>query len=106
MKHPRRLACNREIKGSNELWELDIKYGYIVGEDRFFYLLCIIDVYDRAIIDYHIGLNCEGKHAAQTLQRALCKRKMFESIERPVIRTDNGPQFICHVFEETCEQCK
>lgn len=102
--HPRRLANNREITGSNQLWEMDIKYGYIAGEQRFFFLMSIIDVYDRAIVDYHIGLSCEGKHAAQILQRALLKRQLYDRETRPVIRTDNGPQFISHAFEEACER--
>ncbi|EPZ47353.1 IS3 family transposase [Alicyclobacillus acidoterrestris] len=62
-------------------------------------LMSIIDVYDRAIVDYHIGLSCESQHAAKVLQRALWKRRLFESHNLPVIRTDNGPQFISHVFE-------
>lgn len=102
-QYPRRLANNREIKAPNELWEMDIKYGYIAGEQRFFYVLCTIDVLDREIIDYHMGLSCEGKHAAGLIQRALWQRQLFETEQRPVIRTDNGPQFISHVFEEACE---
>ncbi|WP_415783146.1 transposase, partial [Brevibacillus invocatus] len=49
------------------------------------------------------GLSCEGKHAAQVLQRALWKRQQFEHEDRPVIRTDNGPQFISHAFEGACQ---
>lgn len=103
IKYPKRLANNREITGSNQLWEMDVKYGYIAGEQRFFFLLGMIDVYDRSIIDYHIGLSCEGNHAAQILQRALWRRQLFEQRKRPVIRTDNGPQFISHAFEGACE---
>lgn len=102
--HPRKLANNREITDSNQLWEMDIKYSYVAGEQRFFFLMSIIDVYDRAIVDYHIGLSCEGQHAAQILQRALWKRQLFNGVARPVIRTDNGPQFISHAFEESCEK--
>jgi putative transposase len=104
--YPRKLANNREIRASNQLWEMDIKYGYIAAEQRFFFLLSLIDVYDRSIIDYHMGLSCEGKHAAQILQRALWKRQLFEKEQRPVIRTDNGPQFISHAFEEACLNLK
>lgn len=100
--HPRRLANNREIASSNELWEMDIKYGYLTGEQRFFYLLSVIDVFDREVIDFHMGLSCEGKHAAGLIQRTLWQRQLFETKQRPVIRTDNGPQFISHVFEEAC----
>ncbi len=79
-----------------------MKYGYIAGEQRFFFLLSLIDVYDRAIVDYHFGLSCEGKHASQILQRALWKRQLFEKVDRPVVRTDNGPQFISHTFGMSC----
>jgi putative transposase len=44
VKYPRRIARNREITAPNQLWEVDIKYGYISGEDRFFYILSFIDV--------------------------------------------------------------
>ncbi|EAX46340.1 integrase, catalytic region [Thermosinus carboxydivorans Nor1] len=69
IRHIRRLARNRIISKINELWEVNIKYGYIAGEDRFFFIMCIIDIYDRMIIDYHIGLTCEGIHAANLLKR-------------------------------------
>ncbi|WP_159071980.1 IS3 family transposase [Carboxydocella thermautotrophica] len=55
--HPKKLARNRTINNSNQLWETDLKYGYIAGEKRFFSLFChVIDVYDRSIVGYHIGL--------------------------------------------------
>jgi len=101
-KYPRKLARNRIVTAPNQLWETDIKYGFIMGEDRFFYVLSIIDVYDREIIDYHIGLHCEGQDAAATLVRALIRRKMFEVDVKPVIRSDNGPQFISHKFADKC----
>jgi putative transposase len=105
MKHPRRLANNRVITGSNQLWETDIKYGWIAGEYRFFFIMCIIDVFDRAIISYHLGLTCEAKHLVQITQEALMKRQLFgkPKEEKPVIRSDNGPQFISHLFEDACD---
>ncbi|MDY0404652.1 IS3 family transposase [Virgibacillus sp. 179-BFC.A HS] len=103
VSHPRKLARNRVITESNQLWEADIKYGYVHGEDRFLFVFSIIDVYDRSIIDYHIGLRCTADDAVQTLNRALLKRQLFETQEKPVIRTDNGPQFISNTFEDHCE---
>lgn len=101
-KYPRQIAKNRVITGSNQLWEADIKYVNIPGEQRFIMLLCIIDVADRTLIDYHIGLRCTGQDAALTLRIALLKRQLFKSDTKPVIRTDNGPQFISDYFEKTC----
>ncbi|MDQ0221460.1 putative transposase [Peribacillus cavernae] len=104
--YPRKLARNRTITGSNQLWEADIKYGYIEGEDRFFFVLSVIDVYDRGIVDYHMGLSCTAKDTIQALHRALFNRQQFDQLEKLVIRTDNGPQFISHTFEEFCENYK
>lgn len=101
-KYPRKIAINRTVTTPNQLWETDIKYGYIAGEDRFFYIQSIIDVYDREIIDYHIGLHCEGEDVAATLVRSLMKRNLFNGDTKPVIRSDNGPQFISHKFEDKC----
>lgn len=104
IKYPKRLANNRLITGSNQLWEVDIKYGWIHGEQRFFFLMSIIDVFDRAIVAYHIGLTCEAKHLVQIMQEALMKRQLFDQTDRPVIRSDNGPQFISNRFEEACTE--
>jgi len=76
------------ITGSNQLWEMDIKYGNI-ERDRFFFVLSIIDVYNRNIVGYHIGLSCKGTNAVQAVKQALLKRKQFNEMEKPVIRTDN-----------------
>lgn len=103
-KHPRKLARNRIITASNQLFETDIKYGYISGEDRFFFIQSYLDVYDRSVISYHIGLHCEAIDIVRTLQEALLKRQLLEVSTKPVIRTDNGPQFISHVFEDACER--
>lgn len=98
-KYPRRLARKREITAPNQLWEIDVKYGYIAGEDRFFYIMSILDVCDRSVVDYHTGLTCTGRDAAYILARAINKRSAL----KVVIRTDNGPQFISTAFEMACE---
>lgn len=102
-KYPRKLARNRVITASNQLFEGDIKYGYIAGEDRFFFIQSFIDVYDRSIVAYHIGLHCEAQDVVWTLQQALLKRQLFDVSEKPVVRTDNGPQYISNAFETACE---
>ena len=103
-KHPKRLARNRVVTGPNQLWETDVKYGYIEGERRFFFVMSVLDVYDRSVVASHIGLSATGKDAALTLGNALWERKLLHSDHRPVIRTDNGPQFIADVFEEACSR--
>lgn len=96
--YPRKLARNRIITASNQLWESDIKYGYISGEGRFFYVASIIDVFDRSVISYHMGPNCTSKDVAMMLRDAI---NSTDDI-RPVVRTDNGPQFTGLDFEGKC----
>jgi len=104
-KHrPRRLAKRKEIDGPNQLWEMDLKYGYIAGKDKFFFQLSLIDVYDKNIISYHLGLSCKAKDACRVLKRALAKRKLAKGMKLPIIRTDNGPQFIAKKFQKTCKK--
>ncbi|WP_347707984.1 integrase core domain-containing protein [Clostridium sporogenes] len=77
------------------------------GEDKFFYMLNIIDIFDRNIVDYHIGFHCEAKDATALLRKSLIRRDLFaEGATKPVIRTDNGPQFISYKFKECCEEFK
>lgn len=100
--HPRRLPKNRIVTGANQLWQMDIKYGYAVEQRRFFFVLSIIDVLDRVVVQQYRGTVCEAKHVVQTLWRAVQSR-IQPGEAMPVIRTDNGPQFVSTLFGDTCE---
>ena len=100
-KHPRRLAKKTKVTGSNKLWQMNLKYGYIAGIDRFFFIISIIDVYDRCIIAYHIGLTALAEDARRVLREAILAHGVTEG-DGLVLRTDNGPQFVAHVFQDEC----
>lgn len=101
---PKRVANNRVVTGPNQLWQMDIKYGYVAGKRRHFYLASIIDVFDRNIVGYHKGKSCSTIDILKTLQKALLKREVHKQTQTLVIRTDNGPQFISKAFHAFCEQ--
>lgn len=101
-KHPRRLPRNRVVTGPNQLWQMDIKYGYVAGCDRFFFMLSIIDIFDRAIVGYYRGPECKAIHAVQVLGKAL-EHRIQPGESQPTIRTDNGPQFVSALFGDMCE---
>lgn len=102
-RHPRYLARRENVSAPNELWEMDIKYGYIHGQDKFFFQLTLIDVFDRTAVDYYLGLSCTAENACNTLKNGLKKRGLLGTKNLPKIRTDNGPQFIAHKFDELCD---
>lgn len=109
VKYPRRLSNNLVITAPNQLWQMDIKYGYVAKADRFFYLLGIIDVFDRTLVGYHLGRSCKAEDACRVVQESLLARscgKVGISTITPIIRTDNGPQFVSYRFEEYCEREK
>jgi putative transposase len=87
----RRIARNRIITGPNQVWQFDLKYGYVNGERRFFFILAFIDVFLRTVVGVHVGLRCQAGDLRNTLARAL----LVEGITAEhglVIRSDNGPQ--------------
>jgi putative transposase len=102
-KHPRKLAKRIEVTGSNQLWQMDLKYGYIAGIDRFFFMMSIIDVYDRCIVGYHIGLNALALDALRTLRQAILLRGVTD-LDKLILRTDNGPQLTAHAFQDGCAE--
>ena len=100
-KEKKVLATNKKVQSSNKLWEIDVKYGYIHGIGRVFYVCEIIDVFDRSIIDYHIGFSCTAEDVCNSLIRAVNRR--LEIIPEDLyIRSDNGSQFTSKLFSETC----
>lgn len=101
--YPRRLARNAKVTASNQQWQLDIKYGYVAGYDQFFYIADMIDVFDRTLVGYHIGSCCEAKDVCRMVEVAITSR-VQPGEQRPVIRTDNGPQFVSKAFGELCER--
>lgn len=103
---PKKIANNRIVTGANQLWQMDIKYGYVAGKRRHFYLASIIDVFDRNIVAYHRGKVCSTSDVLKTVQKALLKRRVYEQEQTLVIRTDNGPQFISKAFAAFCDQAK
>ncbi len=82
----------------HQLWELDLKYGYIHGENRFFFILPIMDIFTRLIVNYYIGLRCTGKDLVFAVNTALDAYKLDRG--SLVIRSDNGTQMTSKSFME------
>lgn len=97
IKITRKLSQNRIINKPNKLWQFDIKTGYIHGENKYFYLLAIIDIFTKKIVNYHMGYSCKAKHLKITMEEALAKAKI-KDLKSLTIRSDNGPQMTSLMF--------
>lgn len=91
IKRPKKLASNYKVTGPNHLWQFDIKYGFIHGENRPFYFVAFVDVFTKKVMSYHLGLRCQAGDLRLALKVALSTIPE-EDQKKLVIRSDNGPQ--------------
>jgi transposase InsO family protein len=71
---------------------LDIKYVWVDGEKRNYYLLTIIDVYSRKVIDQIFQRSIRKTHVINMFRRI----NSIYGIKGVIIRNDNGSQFIAN----------
>jgi transposase InsO family protein len=71
---------------------LDIKYVWIEGERRYYYLLTVIDVYTRKVM----GWILQKSIRQMDVIRLLRKLDLEHSLKGVTVRNDNGSQFIAH----------
>lgn len=94
----KKISKNRVITGPNQLWQFDVKYGYLHGENRFFYLMAFVDVFNKEVVDFHVGLHCRASDIKVTLDLAL--EKSGADVSNLVIRSDNGSQMTSYMFRK------
>ncbi len=71
---------------------LDIKYVWIDGERRFYYLLTVIDVYTRRVMGWILQKSIKQMDVIRLLR----KLDLEHSLKGVNVRNDNGSQFIAH----------
>jgi putative transposase len=96
------VAFNRTITAPNQLWEFDIKYGYVVGEQRFFFVLAIVDVYSRKCVGKYVGRSCKAGDLTFTLTQAI--DNSGADPRTLILRSDNGPQMTSKQFHEALKK--
>lgn len=98
----RRIAANRVVTAPKQVWQVDLKYGYVQGENRFFFVLAFIDVFARAVVGAHVGLRCQAGDLRNTLAMAIQSEAITAS-HGLVIRSDNGPQMTAREVSQWLE---
>jgi putative transposase len=85
------MSKNHKVTRENQVWEFDIKYGYLHGEKTFFFLLAFIDVFTRKLKGWYLGRQCQAKDLLSTLKVALETNHIVDE-DNLILRSDNGPQ--------------
>ena len=99
VKHTSPL-CNRPF----EVIEIDIKYVYIHGINRHFYLITMLDVFSRMALEWELSQNMKTVNVLTLLDKLFTHWLIPCNIDPKKIavkvRTDNGSQFVARLFRE------
>jgi putative transposase len=71
-RNPPRMVVESTIHvmKPNEVWEMDIKYVYIQGENRTAYLFAVTDCYTREVVGKYIGYHCSSLNVKMAIDFA------------------------------------
>jgi len=86
-----------EVNAPNQLWQFDLKYIWIHGENRWCFFLGFIDVVSKKITGWYVGKTCKAGDLVFTLNEAI-KNENIGPDQSLVIRSDNGPQMSSNKF--------
>lgn len=84
------------INQPNQVWACDITY--IPMRQGFMYLVAIIDLYSRFVVNWGISNSLEADFCIEVLKEAIGKHGKPE-----IFNTDQGVQFTCKEFIEVLE---
>ena len=85
------LLRNLSIDRPNQVWAMDITY--IPMKNGFMYLVAIIDLYSRYVVNWSISNTMDADWCKETLEQAI------EIYGKPeIVNTDQGSQFTSEVF--------
>lgn len=84
----RRRVDDRKVGRPNQMWATDIKYGYIAGKGRTFYIINYIDVFTRELVGSYADYSINSKKAVRALDKAI-KDRGIDPLGL-ILRSDNG----------------
>lgn len=94
----KKIRCSyTDISKPNQLWQFDLKYIWIHGENRWCFFLGFIDVVSKKITGWYLGKSCKAGDLVFTLNQAI-KSENIGSENKLIIRSDNGPQMSSNRF--------
>jgi len=85
------LVKGLSINKANQVWATDITY--VPMKTGFMYLMAIIDLYSRYVLEWSVSIIMEAEWCTQILQKALSKHG-----KPAIFNTDQGSQFTAELF--------
>lgn len=88
------LLRGLKIEKVNQVWAMDITY--VPMHKGFMYLVAIIDLFSRYVLNWSLSSSMETSWCRQTLEEAIAQHGAPE-----ILNTDQGSQFTSPLFTET-----
>lgn len=100
-EHHLRVAKHKKgkltAKYVHQIWLLDI--SFISVKNSFWYLIAVIDLYSRYIVDWDLSATMTSKDVQKTVDFALLQHGFYEREDKPKIHSDNGSQMKAKSFK-------
>lgn len=90
-----------EVHRPFEKIEIDIKYIYVAGEKRHYYMLNLIDCYSWKLLSYRLSASIKKEDVISLLIKTFA---LYGFPEEITIRSDNGSQFISKKLAEFVDE--
>lgn len=87
------LLRNLKVTRPNQVWGIDITY--IPLKKGFMYLVAIIDLYSRYVVNWSVSNSMDAKWCKETLEEAIWMHGKPE-----IVNTDQGSQFTSEIFTQ------
>lgn len=91
-----------------QILEIDIKYVYIAGKKRNAYLITILDTFHRQAYQWELSENMKTERVLalilQLIDQYLIPNGIDPKMIEVIIRSDNGSQFIAHLYKDLLSQ--
>lgn len=86
-----------------ELIEIDIKYIYVKGDHRHYYMLNLLDCYSWKLLSYRISASIKKEDVIALLKSVFA---LYGYPEKITLRSDNGSQFIAKDVAEYIKEAE
>lgn len=86
------LLVNEEFTDVNQIWTSDITYYRV--DDKWCYLVFIMDVYSRKILGFSASDNLRAINNVKALQMAIKSRNVTHFLQKLIHHSDRGGQYI------------
>jgi putative transposase len=98
----RNLLTDKVFTDVNQLWTSDLTYFAL--NDKFYYIVFIMDVYSRRIIGYSVADNMRAENNLKALNMALRIRGIKNYNQKLIHHSDKGSQYIADDYTNRLTQ--